>query len=342
MESTYLNDLLNQPAALQDTLDALAAAEPLSSYTRRLADGQLQRIILTGMGSSYHALIPLGLRLIGHGLNVQWIESSELIHHARALINPHSLIVVVSQSGESIETLRLLDLAEKRAHLIGVTNTAGSSLAQRAEATVLTQAGAEMSVSCKTYLTALAALTWLGDSLIGESQAAQFPQLCDTPQAIANYLAGWREYQAELEGRLGSTRHMFLVGRGVSLAATGTGGLIIKEAAHFPAEGMSSAAFRHGPLEIVSEGTFVLVYTGAPETADLNGQLAEDIRRAGGEAAEAGSQVKSGPFALPPIPPPALPLVEILPAQMFTLALARLAGREPGKFSHATKVTTVE
>jgi glucosamine--fructose-6-phosphate aminotransferase (isomerizing) len=342
MEPTYLNDLLNQPPALQDTLAALAAAEPLSTYTRRLADGQLQRIVLTGMGSSYQALIPLGLRLIGHGLNVQWIEASELVHYARALINPHSLIVAVSQSGESVETLRLLDLAEKRAHLIGVTNTPGSSLAQRSEAAVLTQAGTEVTVSCKTYLAALAALTWLGDCLIGEPQAAQFPQLQEAPEAVRSYLDRWQAYTAGLEERLRGARHLFLVGRGASLAAVGTGGLILKEAAHFPAEGMSSAAFRHGPLEMVGPETFVLVYTGSPETADLNRQLVDDICRAGGESEVVETVDCISPFALPPAPPATLPLLEILPAQMLTLALANLTGHEPGKFSHATKVTIVE
>ena len=73
-----------------------------------MRSGRWQRVILTGMGSSYHALHPLLLGLLGHGIPAQMVETSELIHHAAGLIAPEALIVAVSQSGASVEILELM------------------------------------------------------------------------------------------------------------------------------------------------------------------------------------------------------------------------------------------
>ncbi len=341
MASSYIDDLMHQPGALQSTLDELAASTPLAAISSQLRRGKLRRIALTGMGSSYFALYPLKLRLINQGLCVQMLETSELIHFAPALIAPGTLVVAVSQSGESAEIIQLLNRAEKKAFIIGVTNSQDSNLALRSDVCLLTRAGEEASVSCKTYLATLAALSWLGDQLAGDSPA-QFSQLSCGPQLVASYFKAREQHVDWLETRLKKVEQLFLVGRGDSLAAVGTGGLIIKEAAHFPAEGMSSAAFRHGPLEMGSPRGYVLVFAGAGETADLNAQLAADIQSAGGRADLVGESCAPGPFSLPPCPSALRPILEILPVQMITLALAALQGIEPGQFSKASKVTKVE
>lgn len=340
--TAYLEDILAQPAALRATLEGLAATAPLPAWAHDLKASGFSRLVLTGMGSSFHALHPLLLRLVQQGICAQMIETSELIHHAMALLEAGSLVVAVSQSGKSIEIVQMLKRLGPGCRVIGVTNTHGSPLAQQAGAVVLTRAGAETSVSCKTYLATLAALCWLGDQLVGDPSQAQFSQLSDAPQRVAEYLSGWQEYQADLVQRLRSTRHLFLVGRGASLAAVGTGGLIIKEAAHFPAEGMSSAAFRHGPLEMVSPATFVLVYQGSTETSDLNGKLAVDIQAYGGQAALVKASPEGGAFDLSGDAPALSPLLEILPAQMLSLALAKLGGIEAGHFTRLKKVTAEE
>ncbi len=341
MVSSYIDDLIYQPDALQATLDGLASCKPLTSTARQLRHGKLRRIALTGMGSSYFALYPLKLRLINQGLCVQMLETSELIHYAPALIAPGTLIVAVSQSGESAEIIQLLSRAERKAFIIGVTNSEHSTLARRSDVPVLTRAGEEATVSCKTYLATLAALSWLGDQLT-EGSPALFSQLSGGPQLVASYLESRARYVEQLTQRLQPVQHMFLVGRGDSLAAVGTGGLIIKEAAHFPAEGMSSAAFRHGPLEMVSPREYALVFSGPTETTGLNAQLAADIQSAGGRADLVGQGCAPELFSLPPCAPALRSILEILPVQMFTLALAALQGIEPGQFSKANKVTTVE
>jgi len=341
MSFPYLNDILHQPDALQDTLGGLRKALPLADFSTRLDRKHYRRIVLTGMGSSYHALYPLLYRLIQAGLNTQLIETSELLHHASTLLEAHTLTVVVSQSGRSAEVIRLLEMAKGISDLVVVTNTPSSPLAEQAQAVVLTLAGEEASVSCKTYLTALAALVWLGDALLPASPA-QLPLLQGAPQLIAHYLSGWQGYVARLKDMLKDAKNMFLVGRGDSLAAAGTGGLIVKEAAHFAAEGMSSASFRHGPMEMLSKQVFVLVFQGEPQVAELNQKLAKDIRTAGSQVGLVQDAASLDVFHIPVAPTPLRPLLEILPVEMITLALADLQNREAGRFELGSKVTEVE
>jgi len=340
----YVNDILHQGEALEASLSAFAARPfaDLAAYAAGLRSGKLRRVILTGMGSSYHALQPLLLGLLGQGLQAQSMETSELIHHAPGLLTPDSLIVAVSQSGASAEILQLLKLLPAQRALIGVTNTPDSPLFERSTATLLTRAGSESTVSCKTYVTALVALVALEAALTGGNPGAALSELAGLPQAVAAYLSGMPAYVEALEKKLKEARYLVLTGRGKSLAAVGTGSLIIKEAAHFPADGMSSAAFRHGPLDMVSPQTFVLVYEGLEPTRAVNRALVADIQKVGGEAALVVCGSDRGVFQLPAVPAAGLPVLEILPAQMLSLALAKLQRRVPGQFSTGSKVTTRE
>jgi glucosamine--fructose-6-phosphate aminotransferase (isomerizing) len=294
------------------------------------------------MGTSFHALHLLNLMLAARGLFTLMLETSELIHHAPALLSSDTLAVAVSQSGRSAEIVELLKRTSGRVPLVGVTNTADSPLAQASDMTLLTRAGDEFSVSSKTYVTALAALAWLGDALTCQDPRLTLAALDQAPIAMAQYLARWREHVEALCEQLAGVRSLFFVGRGSSLAAVGTGALIVKESAHFAAEGLSSAAFRHGPLDMVSPGVFVLVYAGGEPTVELNIRLAEDICAAGGQGALVRSSLQVGAYSLPPAPEVIRPLLEILPAQMVSLALARLKGHEAGRFGRATKVTLTE
>ncbi len=340
----YINDILNQPQALQDTLSALAGLElaGISKFGSQLHSGRLPRVVLTGMGSSYHALHTLLLGLLRHGIPAQMMETSELVHFAPNLLSLDSLTVAVSQSGASAEVLQLLKKLPPQAALIGITNTPDSPLATRANALLLTRAGSETTVSCKTYITTLAALAVLESILTGQDAGAVLAELGKLPEAVASYLSGMPVHLETLEKRLQEVTYLVLTGRGASLAAVGTGGLITKEAAHFPAEGMSCAAFRHGPLDMASPHTFVLVYEGLEPTRLLNRNLVVDIQKAGGEAALVKTSPAVDAFHLPPVPASGLPILEILPAQMISVALARLQNHVPGQFTWGSKVTSTE
>jgi glucosamine--fructose-6-phosphate aminotransferase (isomerizing) len=343
VEGRYLSDILDQPRALDETLRALAVSTALSAIARRLADGGFRRVVLTGMGSSHHGLAPLHLRLVEAGLASDMVESSELLHYQQRLLEDGTLLVLVSQSGRSAEILRLLEAVRGRAvTTLGVTNTEGSPLALQADAVLWTRAGEEATVSCKTYLASQAALAFLAVMLTGGDTDAAHAELAAAAGGVAPYLAGWRDHVSWLAERLRGVRAVYYAGRGPSLAAAGSAGLITKEATHLPAEGMSSAAFRHGPVEMLDEAVFLLVFAGEPRTRALHESLVRDVRAAGARAFLAAEDASEPALRLPPASSLARPVVELLPVEMITLALAALAGREAGRFERATKVTTNE
>jgi glucosamine--fructose-6-phosphate aminotransferase (isomerizing) len=337
VEGAYLRDLLDQPKALENTLAGLKATPALAAPSERAVD----HVVLTGMGSSLHALWPLLVTLAGRGRTAVLVETSELIHYRPDLLGPGALIVAVSQSGRSAEIVRLVE-KRGRSALLGVTNDPESPLAQASDAVVLLHAGREFSVSCKTYVATVLGLEWLADRLAGREPGETVKDLAAAPAAVSQYLTDWKNHVSEIQLEMAGIRHLFLAGRGPSLAAVHTGSLIIKEAAHFPAEGMSAAAFRHGPLEMTGPDSFLLLFAGPGRTRALNERLAADVAAAGGRVGMVSERSERAAFRLPAASPRLLPVLEILPAQMVTLALAAVAGREAGAFTLARKITADE
>lgn len=340
---SYPENILEQPGAVRATVAGLPLLDGLSSFGQALTSGQFRHVVLTGMGASYAALHPLTLQLQAQGIPSQRIETSELLYHSARLLGPQTLLVAASQSGASAEILRLLERT-RQDHIttIAVTNTPDSPLSRSSDALVLTRAGAEYSVSSKTYVATLTALNLLGDALCGRNLAPARAQLGHAADAMENYLSHTEEFVAILVQALGPIQHLVLVGRGASLAAVGAGALIIQEAAKFPCLGMSSAAFRHGPMELISPDLFVLVLNGTLPTQQLNARLAADIRALGANSALVEESLGINVFALPPVAPVTLPLLEILVPEMLSLALARLRNHVPGEFGIGSKVTVTE
>jgi len=342
IEGPYLHDVLEQPQALRATEEGLTVPPPLATLAARWGRRDLDLAVLTGMGSSYHALHPLHLSLVGQGFTSIMVETSELLHDQMRLLKPGRLLVVVSQSGASVEIIRLLELIPPGMDVIAVTNTPESPLAARATAVLLTRAGRENFVSCKTYLAALLALSWLSGILRGEDLESVRGELRQSITVVANYLQSWRKHVESFIAQFEGISSLYLVGRGASLAAAGVGGLIIKESAHFHAEGMSSASFRHGPFEMLSGSVFVAVFLGGHNTSALNHRLCADILKAGGRAITIGHGAPNESCCLPDNTERIRPILEMLPVEMMSFALAAMSGREAGKFELASKITTVE
>jgi glucosamine--fructose-6-phosphate aminotransferase (isomerizing) len=226
-----------------------------------------------------------------------------------------------------------------KSFLLGITNIQEGGLAHRADLTVLTRAGRESTVSCKTYVATLLSLAWVGDVLCGKNPESSLQEL---QPAVRRYLVRWSDYARSLAEELEGIQSLLFIGRGASLAAVGTGGLIVKASDHFHADGMSAAAFRHGPLEMVSGSVYVVWFSGDPKTRDLNTRLAQDIQSCGGRTALVGAHSAIEAFRLLEVPANMGPILDILPMQMITLALAARVEREAGEFEFASKITASE
>lgn len=338
----YIQDILAQPEALAATLAQLSqAAADLRSAAARLEAGAFKRIVLTGMGSSLAALYPLWFRLVQAGHAPIIIETSELLYDAANLITTDTLLVIVSQSGRSAEIVRLVEQSQG-ATMLAVTNDAASPLAQTADALVLTAAGVESNVSCKTYVCSLAALTLVADTLAPiPGEPSSLAQLETVGEVMTGYLSRWEEQATNLGQLLGGSS-LIICGRGPSLAAVHYSALILKEAAKVHTEGLTAPQFRHGPMELAKTSVQVLVYEGQGSTTSLNRRLVADVIEAGGRAYLIGGTQQPEAFRLPAVPPVGLPLLEILPTQLLSLGLAWRNGLEPGQFYIGSKITTVE
>jgi glucosamine--fructose-6-phosphate aminotransferase (isomerizing) len=270
------------------------------------------------------------------------VETSELVHAQIAQLSERTLLIAVSQSGQSVEALRLLERLPTSCHLVGVTNEQRSPLAQRARTAITMLAGEETTVSCKTYLATVTALLWLIRVLRDGNSSEVGEELAATADVTAEYLSQWRDHTEALARLLEPIEHLFILGRGPSLAAAGTGALIIKEAARFQAEAMSSATFRHGPMELVSDDTAVFILEGSSGVAELNQKLHHDLQGLSAVVHLLDRKTALPALRLPTVSDSMLPLVEVLPLQMMSLGLAALVGHEAGRFLRATKLTTVE
>lgn len=341
VRGAYLEDIRQQPDVLRGLIARLQTEPSYAETAEALRQEGGDAFVLTGMGSSCHGLYPLHRALCAAGKISYHLETSELLEGFEGLQRKSARLIAVSQSGESVEIVKLMQRAAAFGRTLAVTNNASSSLARASRHALLIHSGAEATVSCKSYLNTLAVLRWLEAVLLGEEPAAVIAELRQAEQVVRDYLSAWESHVGEAARLLAGVRSVFVVGRGRSLAAAGTGGLTLKESTRHHAEGMSAAAFRHGPLEMVGADNFVLVFEGEGEAAALNRKLVADVVRLGGRAAGVSADAGSGFLRVPAVPAAVRPIVEMLPVQMISLALAALDGREAGRFERASKITTV-
>lgn len=337
----YIQDILSQP----DALRSAARNYPVSALESiHLAD--FDRLILSGMGSSYYAAYPALIELAKQSVAVQLVNAAELLHSLHGLIGPRSLLWLNSQSGRSAELVHLLDRVQSRppGHLLTFVNDTTSPMAIRADTCIGIHAGEEATVSTKTFINMLATNLLAAIQFTGGNIHAVIQEMHAAANAMESFLEDWDVRVQELDSMLGEFDELFLIGRGPSMSAVWNGSLINKEAAKSAFEGMHAADFRHGPLEIVSKEFAVLIFAGGGPTSALNRELAREVVSFGGKAIwlDSTPDPELPTILLPQTTELTRPLVEILPMQMLTLAMAKRKGVEAGTFRHVSKITDRE
>jgi glucosamine--fructose-6-phosphate aminotransferase (isomerizing) len=337
----YIRDILSQPNTLR------AALDHYSKSTLATIDFQdFDRIILSGMGSSYNAAYPALIELSKQSIPVQLVNAAELLHSLTGMIGTRSLLWLNSQSGRSAELVHLFERIKSTppARLLTFVNDLSSPMAQRADVCVPIHAGEESTVSTKTYTNMLAMNLLAAMQLTGADVDAMISDLRATADAMESYLADWESHVRELDSMLGDFSQLYIIGRGSSMSAVWNGSLNNKEAAKCSFEGMHAADFRHGPLEVVDKGFTALILSGPRQTSALNRALAQDILSYGGKVIWLDSTLDAEIPAhlLKETSELTRPLVEILPMQMLTLVMAKRKGIDAGQFRHISKVTARE
>jgi glutamine---fructose-6-phosphate transaminase (isomerizing) len=340
--NAYLADILSQPNALQTALDGFRPAA-LDDVARQLQSGAFERVVITGMGSSYFAAYPAWLRLVEAGVPVWHVEASELLHNASHLVTGKTLLCMISQSGRSAEILALLERV-RPGHLLAITNDDSSPLAARARTVLNMHAGVETNVSTKTYLNTLAVVQLAAERLAGAPVDKVRGDLQEAVHALRGFLVNWQDVVAAWAKAVGRAERLFYLGRGASLAAVWTAALTTKESAKFTVEGMSAGQFRHGPLELADDRLAVVILAGASGTRELNRRLAGDLVGYGVKVTWLGADPLGGLASIvhPSVRGAGRPIAEMAPLQLLTLHLAQVSGVEAGQFRHSGKVTASE
>lgn len=340
---SYLSDILEQPKVLQSVVESYQNHKVWQSLTEKELGGHYQQVVLTGMGSSHYALFPTWLYLNQQGVPSIHIEASELVHYALEMLTERTLLVVVSQSGESAEIRRLVEAVKGKLTIVSITNERDNFLASHSSVPLCTNAGSEVAVATKTYTGCLAILHLLARSLTGSLEPQNYADLISVADQMATLLKNWSSWIEPAVEHLQSASFLSLLGRGPSVSSAMTGALIFKEAARLNAVGLSGGQFRHGPMEAVSPEAGVILFAQG-RTRALSQSLAADIASHGGHVVVVGQQITPAVvnLSLPPVDEFLSPISEILAVQLLANQFAEKAGIIPGQFRWSGKVIRAE
>jgi len=352
--SQMMEEIVQQPAAVAAVRKFYTSpgAIPLKTL-RKLVRHWPPTVVFTGMGSSLNAALPAQAFLTAHGIRTLVWETAELLHHHMKALQPDTLLIAVSQSGETVEIVRLLDHLGKRRRVVAVANVEASTLARRASLLLPMLAGKQTSVSTKTYSCAVTVLMYLAFAIARQSQRSLTESLMHAIEAQEQILEEHDVLTSPTLEFFDDPPYVALMSRGADLASVYQGALMFKEVARLAAEPISAAQFRHGPIEIINPAHRYIIFArqglkkGSARTAKLLLRLARDIQAHGGKVL----LLTDEPFDVIPntrlIPVEPLrwclgTLVDVLHMQLLVHDLALRAGREPGEFWIADGVTRTE
>jgi glutamine---fructose-6-phosphate transaminase (isomerizing) len=347
MSTPLFENILAQPTALQAVADyqfgpGLPALLRSAELLRKS-----KRIVLTGMGASLFACIPMRYALAAKGIAVSVVETAELLHFLNSELDHDTAVVLVSRSGESVETVKLLDLLDHRRHpTIGVLNVPGSTLAARTTEHILLNSPSDQLVAVQTYIATVVTLLLLAAAYLDELDEAKSDlsiAITHLGQWIEECIAASRASQTFTD----LTSPLYILSRGPGLASVDEGVLLMHEVAKTPATGMSVAQFRHGFVEAADEHIRAVVIGTQPLTAAIDHQFAVDMTKMGAVVRwigplEAGSSLTALGVWQKTVPTRFASVFDAVPLQLLAYRTAESRGLTPGLFRWASTVTGSE
>ncbi|HEX7041426.1 MAG TPA: SIS domain-containing protein [Trueperaceae bacterium] len=272
-----LDEFQSETLAQGDALRSLIAGYAGAAGDALNAVPRPRRVLLTGMGASYHAAYWGAAVLCGHGIAAVAVEASELMHYKRALL-AEELVVFISQSGASAEVEPLLNGSPGPARLMAVTNDPSSPLGAFAHHVLPLFAGTERTVATTTYLNTLACIWLLAHTWSGSDVPAELARLARLAAEVDALLADAQELVADWHPAFASAEHLYFLGHGPHAATARQSAMMMSEVVKRPAIGTGIGDFRHGLIEAADETTGVVLYGSGGRTdasvAALAGELA--------------------------------------------------------------------
>lgn len=287
----------------------------------------------------------------------------ELAHEFRyrdPVVNEKTLVVAISQSGETMDTIMAVRHArEQGSKVLAVVNTYGSTIARESDAVLYTHAGPEVAVaSTKAFIAQITATYLLGLYLAQlrgnkyiEEVADYLTELGRIPAKIEEVLARQDEVR-EVARAMKDTTSVLFLGRHVGFPVALEGALKLKELAYIHAEGFAAGELKHGPIALIEEGQPVFVVVPTPRRPTLHAKVISNIQEIRARGARTLVIAEDGdddvtPFAdvvfrYPPTPTLMTPLVSVVPLQIFAGELARAKGYDVDQPRNLAKSVTVE
>ena len=356
-----LKEIFEQPRALKtcmggriDIRNHRIKLGGIASYLRDLT--RTKRLILTACGTAFHA------GLVGEFLFEQLAripaetEYASEFRYRNPIIEDRTVVIAISQSGETLDTLAAVEEAKERgATVLGIVNVVGSSIARATDAGIYLHAGPEIGVaSTKAFTAQVAVLTMLAIELgrrkhISSDEADRhIDELSQIPDKISTILTQSEQIKNIAAANIDKNNWLFL-GRGFNYPVALEGALKLKEISYIHAEGLPAAEMKHGPIALIVDGMpAVFIATAGPQYDKMIGNICE-VRARGGKtiivATEGDDHIKQYAdylIAIPDAPELLQPMLTVIPLQLLAYHAAVLRGHDVDKPRNLAKSVTVE
>jgi glucosamine--fructose-6-phosphate aminotransferase (isomerizing) len=360
-EHYMLKEIFEQPKALStcmggriDTKNNKIKLGGIAPYLRELT--RTKRLILTACGTAFHAGL-VGEFLFEHLARIPTeTEYASEFRYRSPIIEDGTVVIAISQSGETADTLAAVEEAKERgATVLGIVNVVGSSIARATDSGIYLHAGPEIGVaSTKAFTAQVAVLTMLAIELgrrkhISSSEAGVcIKELAQIPEKISRILKQSDNIKKIAAANIERENWLFL-GRGFNYPVALEGALKLKEISYIHAEGLPAAEMKHGPIALINDGMpAVFIATVGPQYEKIIGNI-EEVRARGGKiivvATEGDENIKQHAdhlIAIPDAPELLQPMLTVIPLQLLAYHAAVLRGHDVDKPRNLAKSVTVE
>lgn len=356
-----LKETYEQPQAITNTLEGRLGSDTVLEETFGNGASELfkkvQHVQIVACGTSYHAGMVARYWLETYaGISCN-VEIASEFRYRKSFVQPNSLLVSISQSGETADTLAALRLAKNLGYLgsLTVCNVAGSSLVRESDLAFMTRAGAEIGVaSTKAFTTQLVGFAML-TLAIGKHHGlstAQQKELVDALKTLPRKLEETLELAKSIEALaedFADKNHALFLGRGDQYPIAMEGALKLKEISYIHAEAYAAGELKHGPLALIDAEMPIIVVAPNNELLEKLKSNVEEVRARGGQLyvfADAASNFKSDKgmhvIQVPDVHPWLAPVVYTLPLQLLSYYVAIIKGTDVDQPRNLAKSVTVE
>jgi glutamine---fructose-6-phosphate transaminase (isomerizing) len=358
-------EIHEQPQAVADTLRGrIDEAGQIVLDEVRMSDQDfrdIDKVFIVACGTSYHAGL-VTKYAIEHWTRIPCeVELASEFRYRDPVLDRSTLVVVISQSGETMDTLMALRHAkDQKARVLAISNTVGSTIPRESDAVLYTRAGIEVAVaSTKAFLTQLAACYLVGLHLAqvrgikyADEVSAILDELVAAPGKIAKVIEHLEPVREMARNSAGKDRVLF-IGRHVGYPVALEGALKLKELAYLHAEGFAAGELKHGPISLIEEGTPVVAIVPSPRGRSLlHDKIISNIQEVKARGAKVIAICEEGDaitashadfvIETPATPTLLAPLLTTVPLQEFAIELATAMGRDIDQPRNLAKSVTVE